>query len=131
MHTYIITNASYEGIVLNLKEKKPTTLVFLLSNSPQVLKIFYDSPVKYYLSRFWYTFTRLLDRGQLSIYSTGALLHKYLVAMNYRWICKCLNLSQSPSQNIIIAKDLKGHNLHSCFSLHCEVKEGGSTHYRV
>ena len=111
MHTYIITNASYEGIMLNLKEKNTTTLVFLLSNSPQVLKIFNDSPVKYYLWRFWYTFTRLLDRGQLSIYSTRALFHKYLVAMKYRWISKFLILSESPSlrDDSVLMKHCKGH----------------------
>ena len=38
--------------VLSLKEKKPTTLVFLLSNCPHVLKIFYDWPIKYYFDDF-------------------------------------------------------------------------------
>ena len=34
--------------VLNMKEKNITSLDFLLSNCLQLLKIFYDSPVKYY-----------------------------------------------------------------------------------
>ena len=34
--------------VLSLKEKNNTTLLFLLSNSPEVLKIFNDFRIKYY-----------------------------------------------------------------------------------
>jgi len=38
-----------------MKEKTTLTLVFLLSNCPQVLKIVYDSPVKCYFWGVWYT----------------------------------------------------------------------------
>jgi len=48
MARYIIINASYEGIYVEFERKNNTTLVFLLSNYPQVLKVFYDFPVKYY-----------------------------------------------------------------------------------
>ena len=48
---------------------------------PQVLKVFYDWPVKYYFCQFWY---RLWDLVWLSIYSTRALFHRYFVAMKYR-----------------------------------------------
>ena len=41
-HTYIIINGFYEGIGVEFEKKSNTTLVFLLSSCPQVLKIFYD-----------------------------------------------------------------------------------------
>ena len=44
----IITNFSYEEICVEFERKKTTALVFLLSNCPQVLKIFYNWPFKYY-----------------------------------------------------------------------------------
>ena len=58
---------------VEFERKNDTTLVFLLSNCPQVLKIFYDLPVKYYFWCLWCMITRLYDRVQLSIYSTRAL----------------------------------------------------------
>jgi len=81
---------SMKEYVLNLNEKSKTTLDFLLSNCPQVLKIFYDKPVKYYFWRFWYMITCLWHWVQLSIYSIRALFHKYFVAMKYRRICQFL-----------------------------------------
>jgi len=36
------------------------------------------------LKDFWCMITRVQDQVQLSIYSTRALFHKYLVAMKYR-----------------------------------------------
>jgi len=43
MHVnYIIIKASYKGIFVKFERKNNITLVFLLSNCPQVLKIFYD-----------------------------------------------------------------------------------------
>ena len=71
--------------VLNLKNNNITSLDFLLSNCLQLLKIFYDSPVKYYFGRFWYRITRLWNLVQLSIYSTRALFRKYFVAMKFRF----------------------------------------------
>ena len=67
--------------VLSLKEKNNRTLIFLLPNCPQVLKIFYDSPVKYYFWRFGYMIPRLYDWVQLSVYSTKVLFYKNCVAM--------------------------------------------------
>ena len=66
-------------------QKNKTTFDFLLLNCPQILKIFYDSPVKYYFWRFWYRITRLCNLVQLSIYSTRALFRKYFVAMKFRF----------------------------------------------
>jgi len=43
--------------------------------------------------------TRLGNLVQLSIYSTRASFHKYVVAMKYRQMCKCFILSKSPSLN--------------------------------
>ena len=45
-------NASYEGICVEFERKNNTTWIFLLSNNLHVLKIFYDSPVKYYFDAF-------------------------------------------------------------------------------
>ena len=45
--------------MLSLKEKQNRTLIFLLPNCPQVLKIFYDSPVKKYFLPFGYMLPRL------------------------------------------------------------------------
>ena len=86
--------------VLSLEEKNNTTLGFLLSYCPQVLKIFHDWPVKYYFWQFWFMITRLKDQIQLSIDSTRALCYKYFVAMKYRWICIYLFLSEIPPFNI-------------------------------
>jgi len=36
-HTYIIINGFYEGISVEFERKRNTTLVYLLSNCPQVL----------------------------------------------------------------------------------------------
>jgi len=36
-------NNSYEGICVEFETKKTTTLVYLLSNCPQVLNIFYEA----------------------------------------------------------------------------------------
>ena len=49
-----ITLSFMQECVLSLKEKNNTTLVFLLSNCPLVLKIFYDCPFKYYFGQFRY-----------------------------------------------------------------------------
>ena len=51
-HAWIIINAAYEGICVDFERKKHTTVVVLLSNWPQVLRIVYDWPVKYYVLRF-------------------------------------------------------------------------------
>ena len=45
---HIIINISDEGIYVEFERKKYTALVFLLSNFPQVLKMFMTNPVKYY-----------------------------------------------------------------------------------
>ena len=70
--------------VLSLNEKNNTTLVFLLSNCPQVLKIFYDWPIKYYFDDFcvwllgyrielsWQTYIRSLEMR-----STDEYVKKY------------------------------------------------------
>jgi len=58
-HTYIIINASYEGICVEFKNKNNATLVFLLLNCWQELKIFYDWPLKYNFCQFWHMITRL------------------------------------------------------------------------
>jgi len=39
--------------------------------------------------------TRLLNRVQLSVYSTLVLFHKYFVGMKNRGICKYIVLSES------------------------------------
>ena len=44
----IITHYSYEEICVEFERKNNTALVFLLSNCPQVLKILYNWPFKYY-----------------------------------------------------------------------------------
>jgi len=41
-----------EESVLSLKEKNYKTLVFLRSNWPQVLILFYDWPIQYFLDDF-------------------------------------------------------------------------------
>ena len=41
-------NGSYERICVEFERKNNTTLVYLLTYCPQVRKIFYDWPVKYY-----------------------------------------------------------------------------------
>jgi len=66
--------------VLSLIKKK-TSLVFLLSNCPQVRNICYDWPFNYYFWRFRYMFTMQFDRVQLSVYSTTAQLYRFCVAM--------------------------------------------------
>ena len=43
--------------VLSLKEKNNTILVFLLSNYLQVLKTFYNLPIRYYFWQFLYMIT--------------------------------------------------------------------------
>ena len=80
-------------------KKNNTALVFILSNNPQILKIFYDWHVKYYLLWFQYMITRLKDLVQLSISSTNGLFYTFIVAMKYRWIYKFLIVSESPSLN--------------------------------
>ena len=52
--------------MLSLKEKNKTASDFLLSNCPQVLNIFYGSPVEYYFWWFWY------------------MIRKYFVVMKYK-----------------------------------------------
>jgi len=47
----MIINASYEVIWFDFERKNYSTLVFLLKNCPKLLKMSYDSPVKYY---FWW-----------------------------------------------------------------------------
>ena len=54
------------------EQKNKTTFDFLLLNCPQILKIFYDSPVKYYFWRYWYMIIRLWNLVQFSIYFTWA-----------------------------------------------------------
>ena len=97
--TYSIIKGSYEGIgnLWWVWTNNKTTLDFLLSNCPQGLKIFYDWSVKYYFWRVWYMITRLRYLVQLSIYYTRALVHKYCVAMKYRWICVLLVLGENPT----------------------------------
>ena len=61
--------------VLSLKENN-TKLVFLISNFPQVLTIFFDWPVEYYFWRNRNMINGLYNPGQLFIYSTKALFRK-------------------------------------------------------
>jgi len=58
-HTYIIINASYEGICADFERKRNIALVFLHSNCVICVKIFYDLPFKYYFWQCWYMLTKL------------------------------------------------------------------------
>jgi len=69
---------SHEGICVEFGIKNNTTLVFPLSNCPQLLTIFYDWPVKYY-------------SVQLFLHSTRALFQMCFASMTYRWICILLD----------------------------------------
>ena len=110
-------------------EKKQHNNVFLLSNCHQVLKIFYDWPVKY---RFWDDFGIWLlgctkDRVQFSIYFTRALIHKYFVALTCRRFCISFILSESPPLKMqltapprivsILFFNIQGRQLHFLFYL--------------
>ena len=72
--------------VLRLKEKTTKHGLSYFKIAHKYYTIFYDWPVKYYVWVFGYMIARLYDRVQLSIYSTRAVVHKYFVAMRYRWI---------------------------------------------
>jgi len=75
-----------------VKETNNRSLIFLLPNFPQLLQIFYDSPIKYYFSPFGFMIPRLC-----CLYiSQKALFHKYFMATKYRCICKILILNESP-----------------------------------
>jgi len=69
--------------VLSLKEKSNTTLFFLLLNCPQVLKLFMTNPLNIILTTLVYDYS-IIGSIYLSIYSTEASFHAYVVAMKYR-----------------------------------------------
>ena len=85
-HTYIMINAFNEGICVEFWRKNNTTLVYLLSNCRQVLKLFKTNPLNIIFDDFsiwllWY-------RTEFSCLYLPQWHNKYCVATKYRWICK-------------------------------------------
>ena len=76
-------------------KEKHTILVLLLLNCLQELKTFKTDLLNIIFLWFLFMITRLQDQVQLSINFTRALFHEYFVAINYRWICIFLILSES------------------------------------
>ena len=83
--------------VLSLKEKTTQHWFSYLQIARKYLQSFMTDPLNIIFDDFGIMMSRLLYRVQLSIYSTRALFHKNLVAMENRLICKFLILSESPS----------------------------------
>ena len=82
--------------VLSLKEKTTQHWFSYLQIARNYLHSFRTDPVNTVFDNFGIMMSRLLDRVQLSIYSTRALFHKNFVAMENRLINNII-LRESPS----------------------------------
>jgi len=67
-------------------KKNSTTLVYLISNCRQVLNSFKTNPLNIIFDDISIWLLGYRTRVQLSTSSTRAYIHKYCVAMKYRWI---------------------------------------------
>ena len=70
--------------VLSLKENTTQHLFFYFQITGQYKHSFMTYPLTNTFCEFRYMITRLKNSVQMSIFSTRALFHKYLVAMKYR-----------------------------------------------